>query len=96
MEGEKDADALAALGLSATCSPDGAGPGKWKAAYSKWFAGKTVYILQDNDAVGKAYAKEEAAAVSEVAKQVKVLDLCAIWAELPEHGDVSDLIAHMV
>lgn len=95
VEGEKDADALAALGLSATCSPDGAGPGKWKAAYSKWFAGKTVYILQDNDAVGKAYAKEEAAAVSEVAKQVKVLDLCAIWAELPEHGDVSDLIAHM-
>lgn len=94
-EGEKDADALHALGQAATCSPDGAGKGKWKPSYTRWFQDKTVYILPDNDEIGKAYAQEEAASIAEVAQCVKVLDLCKIWDKLPLHGDISDIIGHM-
>lgn len=94
-EGEKDVDTLTSLNLTATCSPDGAGPGKWREHFTGWLQGKMVFIIQDNDEVGRAFAQEEAAAISEVAKSVKVLDLCEIWPELPEHGDVSDLIQHI-
>ena len=46
-EGEKDADALAALGLPATCNPLGAG--KWRDEYAKAVAGEKVVVVTDND-----------------------------------------------
>ena len=49
-------------------------------------------IFQDNDDVGKAYAQEIAAALHGVAASVRVVDLSCIWSEIPEHGDISDLI----
>ena len=95
VEGEKDVDALAAQGWAAPCGADGAGKGKWRDHYTDWFQGKTVTVIQDNDDIGKAFAEETAAAVSRVAKSVKVLDLCKIWPELPEHGDTSDILTHL-
>lgn len=95
-EGEKDVDNLTAQGLAATCSPDGAGTGsKWRDSYTPYFAGKTVYILQDNDDVGKKFAQYEAQKLSPVAQEVKVLDLTALWPGLPEHGDISDVMEHL-
>lgn len=95
-EGEKDVDNLTAQGLAATCSPDGAGTGsKWRDTYTPYFAGKTVYILQDNDEVGKKFAQYEAQKLSPVAQEVKVLDLTALWPQLPEHGDISDVMEHL-
>ncbi len=94
VEGEKDVDTLTKCGIAASCSPDGAGPGKWKDHYTKWFTGKNVYIVQDNDQVGKDFAQEEAAKLHKVAHSVKVLDLTLIWKSLPEHGDTSDIISH--
>jgi hypothetical protein len=47
VEGEKSADALAKVGLPATCSPGGAG--KWKWHYAEALAGADVAILPDND-----------------------------------------------
>ena len=95
-EGEKDVDNLTAQGLAATCSPDGAGTGsKWRDTYTPYFAGKTVYILQDNDDVGKKFAQYEAEKLSPVAQEVKVLDLTALWPGLPEHGDISDVMEHL-
>lgn len=95
-EGEKDVDNLRAQGLAATCSPDGAGTGsKWRDSYTPYFAGKTVYILQDNDEVGKKFAQYEAQKLSPVAQEVKVLDLTALWPGLPEHGDISDVMEHL-
>lgn len=95
-EGEKDVDNLTAQGLAATCSPDGAGTGsKWRDTYTPYFAGKTVYILQDNDDVGKKFAQYEAEKLSPVAQEVKVLDLTALWPQLPEHGDISDVMEHL-
>lgn len=95
-EGEKDVDNLTAQGLAATCTPDGAGTGsKWRDTYTPYFAGKTVYILQDNDDVGKKFAQYEAEKLSPVAQEVKVLDLTALWPQLPEHGDISDVMEHL-
>ena len=95
-EGEKDVDNLTAQGLAATCSPDGAGTGsKWRDTYTPYFTGKTVYILQDNDDVGKKFAQYEAEKLSPVAQEVKVLDLTALWPQLPEHGDISDVMEHL-
>ena len=95
-EGEKDVDNLTAQGLAATCTPDGAGNGsKWRDSYTPYFAGKTVYILQDNDDVGKKFAQLEAEKLFPVAKEVKVLDLRELWPELPEKGDISDVMEHM-
>lgn len=95
-EGEKDVDNLRAQGLAATCAPNGAGTGsKWRDTYTPYFAGKTVYILQDNDPVGKQFAQYEAEKLSPVAQEVKVLDMTALWPQLPEHGDISDVMEHL-
>ena len=91
-EGEKDVETLRAHGLTATTGADGAGKGKWREHYNDWFKGKAVIIIQDNDAVGKAYAAETADSLHGTAKSIKVLDLTAVYPELPEHGDVTDLL----
>lgn len=93
VEGEKDADNLHKLGWTAVSGEDGAGPGKWRSEYTEQLRGFPVVIFQDNDDVGKAYAQEVATALSGVAKSVHLLDLSKIWPEIPEHGDVSDLIS---
>ena len=92
-EGEKDADNLHKLGWTAVSGEDGAGPGKWRSEYTEQLRSFPIVIFQDNDDVGKAYAQEVATALSSVAKSVHLLDLSKIWPEIPEHGDVSDLIA---
>lgn len=92
-EGEKDADNFhAQIGGCAVSGADGAGPGKWRKEYTEQLRGCTVVILPDNDDVGRAYARETAAALHGAAKSVRLLDLSKVWPEFPEHGDVSDLI----
>ena len=93
-EGEKDADNLHKLGYDAVSGEDGAGPGKWRKEYTEQLKGLSVIIFQDNDQVGRDYAQETAVALSKVCPLVKVLDLARMWSSIPEHGDVSDLIAH--
>ena len=93
-EGEKDADSLGRLGLVGTTSPMGAG--KWnKGNYSPSLDGAICYILPDNDKPGWDHALEVARALEGHAAHVRILDLKRIWPELPEKGDVSDLIAHL-
>lgn len=87
-EGEKDADRLAAAGLVATCNAGGAG--KWPAGIVPFFRGRRVVILQDNDQAGIAHAGKVAGAICGVAESVRVLDLAAHWAGMPDKGDVSD------
>lgn len=91
-EGEKDADSVHRLGFNAVSSEDGAGPGKWRKEYTEQLRGLPVAIFQDNDPIGRDYAQETAAALHGVASSVKVLDLSKVWPEVPEHGDISDLI----
>lgn len=93
VEGEKDADTLIRLKLPAVCTPDGAGPGKFLPEYVEWFRDRAVVIMGDNDDIGRQYEEEEACKIAPVAASVKVLDLRDIWADMPEHGDISDYIA---
>lgn len=73
VEGEKAADALARIGLDATCSP--AGAGKWRAAYSETIRGADVVILPDNDAPGRDHAANVARALDGIARRVRVVPL---------------------
>jgi RecA-family ATPase len=87
VEGEKKADALAALGLVATCNPFGAG--KWPASFARHLAGRHVVILPDNDAPGRAHADDVAAKIQGAAASVVRVDLPG----LPDKGDIVDWLA---
>jgi len=84
VEGEKDADALQALGLVATCNAMGAG--KWRDSYTKVLRDAHVVILPDNDDPGRKHAALVAGALDRVAASVKVVEL----PNLADKGDVSD------
>lgn len=93
VEGEKDADNLAKLGCFCVSGADGAGHDKWHKEYTAQLQGRSVLILPDNDQVGREYAEEVAQALYGVTKSCKVFDLSTAWAEIPEKGDISDMIA---
>jgi len=84
VEGEKDADNVAALDLCATTSPMGAG--KWRPHYNQWLKNKEVVILSDNDEPGRKHAIEIAGGLLDLASSVKVVELPG----LKQKGDVSD------
>jgi putative DNA primase/helicase len=86
-EGEKDADALAALGLEATTHAGGAG--KWRPEYGHPLRAARVVLLPDNDEPGRRHMAEVEQSLRPLAAIVCCLDLPG----LPEKGDVSDWIA---
>lgn len=85
VEGEKDADRLAAGGLLSTTAPEGAAA-QWKSEMTPWFKGRDVYILPDNDEPGRSHAQKVAAAIAPVAASTKIIELPG----LQQKGDVSD------
>ena len=91
-EGEKDVDTICGMGYSAASGADGAGPGKWKKEYTAQLKGRTVCVFTDNDDVGRAYAAEICNALQSAAASVRLLDLSTVWPEIPEHGDITDLV----
>lgn len=59
VEGEKDADALAALGHAATCNPMGADNGtgnKWRPEHTRALAGAKIWLIADRDDAGFLHA----------------------------------------
>lgn len=83
VEGEKDADALAKLGLVATTNAMGAKG--WRAEYAEQLRGAAeCVVLPDKDEPGRAYAQQVAKALAGVVGKVRTV-------ELPGPGkDVSD------
>lgn len=92
VEGEKDADNLRACSAAAVSPPDGSGS-KWQTQYTEALRGKHVVILPDNDKPGRELANRAAEELTGKAASVKVLDLIKEWPNLPEKGDISDLLA---
>lgn len=84
VEGEKDADRLAALGLVATCNAGGAG--KWKSCHSEHLKDRTVILIPDNDDAGREHVQKVAKSLKGIAAHIRIMELPG----LPEKGDVSD------
>lgn len=71
VEGEKDADALAHLGLPATCNAGGAG--KWTAEHARWLAGADVTVVADRDEKGREHAEQVVETLVGLARSVEVV-----------------------
>lgn len=84
VEGEKDADTLAAHGMTATTNLGGAT--KWTEDINPWFKDARVVILPDNDEPGQRHAAEVLDHLSGVAAEARIL----ILPGLPDKGDVTD------
>ena len=85
VEGEKDAEALVALGKTATCNPMGAG--KWRPEYTEPLKGaKSVIIVADKDKPGRDHANDVRAFLKEFVGEVWIV-------EAKEGKDVSDHLA---
>jgi hypothetical protein len=84
VEGEKDAENVAALGFTVTTNSGGAG--KFASELAEYFKGKDVYILPDNDEAGANHAQQVVATLLAAARSVRVVELPG----LPPKGDVSD------
>jgi len=86
VEGEKDADRLAAEGLTATTA---GGSSDWRAEMAETLAGRDVVIIPDNDQPGRRLARQVARAVAAVRARVRMVELPG----LGDGGDVSDWLA---
>ena len=84
--GEKDADNLRALKLTATCNHGG--EGKWWPELTPYLKDRRVFILCDNDEQGEKHQAVVGAALNGVANEIRVVR----FPELPAKGDVSDFI----
>jgi hypothetical protein len=87
VEGEKDCDNLARIGLLATCNAGGAG--KWKAEHSEFLRGRRVIVLPDNDEAGRNHARQVAQSLQGIAASVQIVELPGLSLK----SDVSDWIA---
>ncbi len=95
-EGEKDANTIHCLiNATAVSAENGASRntgGKWLEEYNQQLAGKKVYILFDNDDVGRQFAHIEAQQIAQVAAGVFLLDLPKAWPDCPAKGDITDYV----
>ncbi|WP_315806564.1 AAA family ATPase [Bradyrhizobium sp. SZCCHNPS10062] len=84
-EGEKDTDALWKIGYVATCNPGGAG--KWPDELCRWFKGRDIIVMPDNDEPGLKHAALVERKLKPVVHSVRI-------AKVPApHKDISDWIA---
>ncbi len=74
VEGEKDADNLGKIGLTATCNSGGAG--KWKPQFNKYFRHGRVIIIPDNDAPGHEHTEKVARNLSNIGREGQTHTFC--------------------
>lgn len=85
VEGEKDADNLHKIGLTAVTA---GGCGDWKADFACHFKGARVIILPDNDEPGAELAKRVERDLKDIAYSIKTVTISD-----RDKGDVSDYLA---
>ena len=91
VEGEKTAEAARSHGLIATTSAGGSGA----ADLSDWsvLRNKVVIVLPDNDPAGEKYASDVLRLCQRAgADEVRVVRLVDRWPDLPEKGDLADVL----
>jgi putative DNA primase/helicase len=83
-EGEKDTDRLCDLGFPSTTNVGGAL--NWDKSYNKFFEGRLVALLPDNDEPGRNRVNKIASELHGIASEIRIVELPG----LPDHGDISD------
>mgnify|MGYP000712844957 CR=1 FL=1 len=84
-EGEKDTEALEALGFLVTT---GGGATDWRKEFAPCFMGRDVTILPHNDTAGEEFADTVGRNIRGVVKSLRA----ALLPDLSEHGDVFDFL----
>lgn len=72
VDGEKDADRLAADGVAATCSPYGMA--RWRPEFSEHLRGAEVVVIADRDEPGYRAAQKLAQGLREIAVSVRIVE----------------------
>jgi putative DNA primase/helicase len=90
VEGEKDADNLAKIGIETSCNHGGAK--KWRPELTPHFKDADVVLIGDNDQAGRDHVDVVGAELAGTAKSIRHLDIARVWPECPAKGDVSDWI----
>jgi 5S rRNA maturation endonuclease (ribonuclease M5) len=100
-EGEKDADTLAALGLTATTCPMGAE--KWRERYNEYLKGKRVVIIPDNDDAGRKHLAQVARSLVGAGIEARVVhmpdgikDVSDFAARFKEESEATERLAMMI
>ena len=92
-EGEKDVDTLEKLGYIATTNGGGCKEDWKKAKYLEQLRSiKTALILADNDPPGKEHAQKVAQYLTGGGIECKVIEAAAIYPEVQNKGDISDIV----
>jgi hypothetical protein len=98
VEGEKDADRLASLGLAATCNFEGAAKEgqrtKWHPRYGDMLRGAAVVIIADRDEAGEAHARAAYADLRDKAASVRIVQsaVTSKGADVSDHLDAGHKI----
>ena len=87
VEGEKDVETAAKMGLTATTCPMGAR--KWRDEFNRFLEGKDIVLIPDNDIEGREHMTQVAISLNGTAKSLKWIDL----PDLASKGDLSDWVA---
>ncbi|UGQ15495.1 hypothetical protein LO772_19370 [Yinghuangia sp. ASG 101] len=94
VEGEKDADRLGALGMTATTNIGGAG--KWQDAYAQHFVGVSeTVVIADRDEPGRKHAAQVAESLRKVGVRVRVVEPVA-GKDVSDHLDAGKRFAELV
>jgi energy-coupling factor transporter ATP-binding protein EcfA2 len=88
VEGEKDADNLAALGLCGTCNVGGAG--KWLDGYTASLKGKDVILCGDNDEPGQKHVELVFESIATTVRSVRIVKLPATVKDVSDFIPTSD------
>lgn len=91
-EGERDVEAVEAVGKVATCNPGGAG--KWRTDYSESLRGANVVIVADRDEPGYDHARQVAAALDGIAAKVVIVEP-ATGKDVSEHLEAGRTLAEL-
>lgn len=87
VEGEKDADNGASIGLNTTTNAGGSK--NWSTDLNKWFSGRHIILVPDNDDPGREHAKFVMEQLRAVAADFRVINLPGLGPK----EDISDWIA---
>jgi len=85
-EGEKDVRSLQSIGVTATSL--GSASGSWHKSFVKWFSGRKVFLIPDNDNPGRKHMAGLALSMKDIASEIKIINL----PDLENKQDVSDWI----